>query len=158
MARKCKLAGRTQLGRLDFPRGKERTDMKHMTKLAALLALFLVPAAFAGGSSQLTLSKNISVNGKDVRAGNYKVKWQGTGDMVDVSFTQGKHVLATAPGHVVALDRAPSDDTLVYQQNADGTQSLSEIRFGGKRFALVLGEQNANASMANHQAGSTANK
>ncbi len=133
--------------------------MRHTKHLTALLVLFLVPAAFAGGSGhELTLNRAVAINGKDVQPGDYKVKWQGTGDTLNVAFTNGKHVLATSPAHIVALDRAPSQDTLVYQQNGDGTQSLSEIRFGGKKFAIVLGEQNANASMASHQAGNTANK
>ncbi len=132
--------------------------MRYTKHLTALLVLFLVPAAFAGGSGHgLTLNRAVAINGKDVQPGNYKVQWQGTGDTLNVSFTNGKHVLVTAPAHMVTLDSAPSRDTLVYQNNADGTQSLSEIRFGGKKFAIVLGEQNANASMASHP-GNTANK
>ncbi len=133
--------------------------MRHTNYVTALLVLLLVPAAFAGDSShEVTFTRTVAVNGTDVRPGDYKVKWQGTGDMLNLSVTNGKHVLATSPAHRVALDNAPSKDMVFYRQNANGTQSVSELRFGGKKFAIVLGEQDANASMASHSAGSTANK
>ena len=133
--------------------------MKHFNKLAILLVLALVPAAFAADAAhQLTLTKEVAVNGTAVKPGDYKVKWAGTGDNVDVSLTRGKHVLATSPAHVVALDSAPAQDTLYFRQNADGSQSLSEIRFGGKKFAIVLGQQTANAAMSSGQSNSTTSK
>jgi ribosomal protein S4 len=133
--------------------------MRTFRTLTVALALLVVPAAFAASAShQLTLNKNVAVNGKEIKSGDYKVKWDGTGDNVDVSFTRGKQVLATSPARVVALDRAPSQDTLVYTDNADGTKSLSEIRFGGKKFSIVLGQQAANASMAAGQGSGTTTK
>jgi hypothetical protein len=133
--------------------------MTHFKTWAGLLVLALVPAAFAADASHpLTLTKGVAVNGTAVQAGDYKMKWTGSGDNVDVSIARGKHVLATSPGHVVALDNAPAQDTLYYRQNADGSQSLSEVRFGGKKFAIVLGQQTASAAMSNSQGSSTTTK
>jgi ribosomal protein S4 len=133
--------------------------MRLCRTLIAALVLLVVPAAFAASAShQLTLNKNVAVNGKEIKSGDYKLKWDGTGDNVDVSFTRGKQVLATSPAHVVALDRPSDQDTLVYHDNADGTRSLTEIRFGGKKFAIVLGEQAASTSMAAGQSSGTTTK
>jgi len=133
--------------------------MRHFKTWATLLVLALVPAAFAADAShQLTLTKQVAVNGTAVQSGDYKVKWSGTGDNVDLSLLRGKHVMATSPAHVVALENAPSQDTLYFRQNPDGSQSLSEIRFGGKKFAIVLGQQTASASMSNGQGSSTTTK
>ena len=133
--------------------------MKHFKTWASLLVLTLVPAVFAADAShQLTLTKEVAVNGTAVRPGDYKVKWAGSGDNVDVSFLRGKHVVATSPAHVVALDAAPSQDTMIFRQNADGSQALSEVRFGGKKFAIVLGQQTANAAMSNSQGNTTTSK
>jgi len=133
--------------------------MTHFKAWAGLLVLALVPALYAADASHpLTLTKGVAVNGTAVQAGDYKMKWTGSGDNVDVSIARGKHVLATSPGHVVALDSAPAQDTLYYRQNADGSQSLSEVRFGGKKFAIVLGQQTASAAMSSSQGSSTTTK
>ena len=97
------------------------------------------------------------VNGKAVKAGDYKVKWEGTGDRVDVSLNQGKEVVVTSPAQKVALDDTPGQDTFVYHDNADGSRSLVEMRFSGKKFALVLGDQTA-ASMSSSQGSSRTTK
>ena len=133
--------------------------MRHFKTFASLLVVALVSAAFAAEASHpVTLNRAVAVNGTAVKSGDYKVKWSGTGDNVDLSILRGKQVLATSPAHVVALDAAPCQDTLYFRQNADGSQSLSEIRFGGKKFAIVLGQQTANASMSNSQGSSTTTK
>ena len=133
--------------------------MKRFTVITALLVLFVASAAFAASSShQITFNKDVTVNGKAVKAGDYKVKWEGTGDRVDVSLNQGKEVLATSPAQIVALDDTPGQDTFVYRDNADGSRSLVEMRFSGKKFALVLGDQSANASMSSSQGSSTTTK
>jgi len=133
--------------------------MKHFKTWATLLVLTLVPAVFAADAThQLTLTKEVAVNGTAVQPADYKMKWAGTGDNVDVSLVRGKHVVATSPAHVVALDAAPSQDTMIYHQNADGSQALSEVRFGGKKFAIVLGQQAANAAMSSSQGSSTTTK
>ena len=133
--------------------------MTHFKTWAGLLVLALVPAVYgADASHPLTLTKGVAVNGTAVQAGDYKMKWTGSGDNVDVSIARGKHVLATSPAHVVALDTAPAQDTLYYRQNADGSQSLSEVRCGGKKFAIVLGQQTASAAMSSSQGSSTTTK
>ena len=133
--------------------------MRHFKTWASLLVLALVPAAFAADAShELTLTKQVAVNGTAVQAGDYKLKWAGSGDNVDVTFNRGKHVLASSPAKVVALENAPAQDTLYFRQNADGSQSLSEIHFGGKKFAIVLGQQTASTTMSNAQGSNTTTK
>lgn len=133
--------------------------MKRFTVITVLLVLFVASAAFAAGSShQITLNKQVTVNGTAVKAGDYKVKWEGTGDRVDLSLNQGKEVVATSPARIVAIDDTPGQDTFVYRDSPDGTASLVEIRFSGKKFALVLGEQTANASMNSSQSSNTTAK
>ena len=132
--------------------------MKRFTIVATLLALVIVPAALSAGSGHsLTLNKDVLVNGTSLKSGDYKVKWQGTGDRVEVNFNRGKQVVATVPAQIVALDSIPTQDTFVYHDNPDGTHSLLEIRFSGQKSALVLGEQTANA-MGSSQASNTTAK
>jgi len=45
-----------------------------------------------------------------------------------------------APGKMVERDSKSSADAVVYTNNADGSHTLKEIRFAGKKQVLVFGE------------------
>jgi hypothetical protein len=109
------------------------------------LALLLATSAFAANSGSLTVQEPLTVSGKLLPAGDYKVKWDGTGSNVEVSIVQGKKVLATAPARLVDLKDSSKSDAAVVRKNDDGSRSLSEIRFSGKKFALALGTEQAKA-------------
>ena len=80
------------------------------------LALLLTSSAFAASKANLTLNSNASVNGTKLKAGDYKLQWDGTGPNVEVSILQGKKVVAKVPAKVVDLDKAPSNDAAVLKQ------------------------------------------
>ena len=111
------------------------------------LALLLATSAFAANKGSLSVSDPVNVNGKQLKAGDYKVTWEGNGPNVQVNIMKGNKVVATAPGHVVELSNAPSDNAAVVS-NDGGTRSLSEIRFSGKKYALALGGETAKAEPA----------
>lgn len=120
-------------------------------KIAVLtLSLLLAATAFAGSDTHkasLQLLNSAQVNGKQLPAGDYQVKWEGDGPNVEVSIVQGKKVLATTQARMVDLEQKSHDDAAVVQTNADGSKSLSQIRFSGKKFALELGQEAAQAQM-----------
>jgi len=45
----------------------------------------------------------------------------------------------------VDLSSASNADAAVVKNNADGSKSLAEVRFGGKKYALAVGEEAAKA-------------
>jgi hypothetical protein len=119
--------------------------MKGSKSLFLGLALLLATSAFAANKGSLQVQEPVSVNGTKLAAGNYKVEWEGTGPSVELSISQGKKMLAKVPAHIVDLDRpAPADSTVV-KNNGDGTRTLSEVRFSGKKFSLAVGEEAAKA-------------
>jgi hypothetical protein len=104
------------------------------------LAVLLASSAFASTKATLNLNNPTVVNGTKLKAGEYKLQWDGTGPDVQVSIMQGKNVVAKVAGKVVDLN-APSQNTAaVVRRNDDGTSTLSGARFEGKKFALELGE------------------
>jgi hypothetical protein len=109
------------------------------------LALLLATSVFAANKGTLQVSDPVTVNGKQIGAGDYTVKWEGTGPNVELSILQGKNVVATVPARMVDLDRAPSRDSAVTVVNPDGHKSLNEIRFSGKKYAFAVGAQTAQA-------------
>lgn len=103
------------------------------------LALLLTSSAFAASKANLTLNSNATINGTKLKAGEYKLEWDGTGPNVELSILQGKKVVAKVPAKVVDLDKASSNDAAVLKQDG-GTATLAGVRFQGKKFALELGE------------------
>lgn len=118
--------------------------MKFATVLKSLvlgLTLLLVSSAFAGGKdtkASVEFGNPVLVNGTTLKPGDYKVQWEGTGSNVQVSFLQGKTVVAKASAHVVELKAPSANDAAITQKNDSGPNSLSGLRFQGKTFSLEL--------------------
>lgn len=108
------------------------------------LALLLATGAFAAvNKGSLQLSNPVTVSGTQLSAGEYSVKWDGNGPSVELSILKGNKVVATTPARLVDLSQKQSVDNAVVKSNADGTRSLAEIRFSGKKFALAIGSETA---------------
>lgn len=103
------------------------------------LALTLASSAFAA-KANLTLNNPTSINGTKLKAGDYKLEWDGSGPNVEVSILQGKKVITKVAAKVVDLNQSSANDAALLKQNSDGTTTLAGARFQGKKFALELGE------------------
>ncbi len=113
-----------------------------MKLLVLGLAMATAASAFAVTKGNLALTTPATVNGTTLKAGDYKVQWDGTGPSVEVSVLQGKKVVAKVPAHVVDLQTAAVNDSAVLKKNEDGSSTLSGVRFHGKKFALELDSNN----------------
>jgi hypothetical protein len=105
------------------------------------LTLLLATSLFAAtnkGSMQ-TMS-DLNVSGKTLPAGDYSLQWEGTGNNVQLNILKGKKVVATTPARLVDLSQSAGADAAVIRSNADGSKSLAEVRFGGKKYALQIGQ------------------
>jgi|SRR5579863_3363176 hypothetical protein len=114
------------------------------------LALLLASSAFAATKANLHLNDSTSINGTKLKPGDYKLVWDGAGPDVEVSFMQGKTVIAKAPAKVVDLNSPAQNNAAVVRRNDDGSTVLSGARFEGKKFAIELA-----ASSDGMQAGSS---
>ena len=114
--------------------------------LVLALALLLATSVFAANTGSLQVSDAVNVAGKQLAAGSYKVSWEGNGPNVELNILQGKNVVATVPARLVELPKAALDSSAVVSSNGDGSKSLSEIRFSGKKYALAIGGESASMS------------
>jgi hypothetical protein len=114
------------------------------------LALLLATSLFAANKGSLQVNESVAVGGKQLPAGDYTVQWEGNGPNVDLNILRGKNVVATVPAHVVDLERSPDRGSAVTSVNGEGHKALNEIRFGGRKYALAI-----NAESANAESGST---
>jgi hypothetical protein len=115
----------------------------------ALLALALTVtfslSAFAGSkSTNITLSQDVTLNGTNLPAGNYVVKYDVDGSNAQVKFTQGGKEVASASGQVKTLTKKPFTNQVLLNTSGS-TATISEIDFGGKDTAVTFGSADASA-------------
>ena len=116
--------------------------------IPSLLALALAGSAFAGSGSHkesFQIGTDAQVNGKQLPAGDYEARWEGSGPTVQVSITQGKKVVATVPAQVVVLDKNSSASETEIKNSANGDREITALRFSGKKYALEFGSESAKA-------------
>jgi hypothetical protein len=102
------------------------------------LALFLATSAFAATRGSLQLGDEVKLNGTTLKAGDYKVEWDGAGPNVELSILKGKKVVAKTEAQMVDLAAPAPSDAAITVKNASGPNSLTGIRFQGKKYSLNL--------------------
>jgi len=110
---------------------------------AVVITGLLVLAVSAYAANTITLSHPAVVNGKQLDAGQYEVKFSGSGD---VTFLRGKTEVATAKATLKDLDSKARFGAVVTKANGSGLPSITEIQFEGKKQVLVFD----NASQASN--------
>jgi len=127
---------------------KAATSVKRISQCILLTStVLLVASAFAANTNKgsLELQRSAQVAGKELAPGTYKVQWEGSGDQVQVSIMQGSKSVLTANAHMVQMQVAASSDNALINVNPDGSRSVAEIRFRGKKFALEISGDGAGA-------------
>jgi hypothetical protein len=108
------------------------------------VALLLATSVFAASNKgSMQLLNPVTVSGKQLPAGDYFVKWDGNGPNVELNILRGNKVVATTPARLIDLTQAPNNNAAVVKSNDDGSRSLAEIHFGGKKYALAIGQETA---------------
>lgn len=103
-------------------------------------ALLLAAGAFAGVANKATLrlQEKVTVEGKQLNPGNYKLEWDGAGPVVQVNILRGKETVATVPARLVEQAARNPQDAYGTNAEADGSRSLISIYVGGRNFSLQL--------------------
>ena len=118
---------------------------KALKVLAVLSILTLAIGAFAGeNKGSFTLPSAAQLEGKNLAAGEYKVRWEGSGPEVQVTVTQGKNTIATLPAKLVERSEKARRNAVVLNNT-----NIIEVQLAGKQAALVFGNA---AAMAEKQA------
>jgi hypothetical protein len=102
-------------------------------------AVLLASTAFASNKGSLQIREKVEVNGQQLAAGEYQLRWTGSGSDVEVSFMQGKKEVVKTTAKVVSLNETSNFDSAVVD-HANGKAATSQVRFAGKKFALVIGD------------------
>lgn len=110
------------------------------------LALLLATSAFAVNKNKgsFEISDPLTVSGHELKPGQYKVTWEGTGGDVQAMILSHGKVVATVPAHLTDLNQPEPNDAIESQKNDNGSHSLTQVDFAGKKYALSFNNEAAN--------------
>ena len=120
--------------------------MKSLRIQVMFFVLLLLPTAgvFAAtgvNKGSLTIGEPVQAAGQQLAAGEYKLKWEGTGPTTQVNIIRGDKVVATVPARIVELPQKSGQDVAELKTTGDGVKTLTKINFQGKTYALEIGDQ-----------------
>jgi hypothetical protein len=103
--------------------------MKKLWVVACLFAILPISAFAAQKTKSFTLDEPVQVAGKQLKAGQYKLKWddQNNDGNTSVSFMQNNDVVATAPAQV--LHKKNKTNASFEVNNAGGSPKLDRVYF-----------------------------
>jgi hypothetical protein len=115
-----------------------------ITKSFALgVSLLAATAAMAAtensGKSSVQFDSPVSVNGTQLPAGHYNLKWTTSPSGTELQFIGSKNAVTTVPARLVELDRKDNQSSIDTVQAEDGSMTLVSLHFSGKAFALAVG-------------------
>jgi hypothetical protein len=121
------------------------------TKLFTLLvgsSLLLSASAFAGNGNKksLHIDTAVTVEGKQLAAGDYKVEWSGTGPDVKLNILKGKETVASVDAHIVSVPVSNQRDGYSSSAVKDGSPAVTQIFFSGEKYDLEIGQASASSA------------
>lgn len=118
-------------------------------------SLLFASAAFAADETKgkLRLVDPVTIEGKQVKAGEYNVQREGSGADVKLVITKGKETIATVTAHQVEEKTAHVASGYGSRKEADGSKTLTNIYFGGNKYDLPAAQTQAAQSAASATAG-----
>ena len=117
-----------------------RRNSLGVSVLVLALVLTAGAPAFANNTRNLTLRQDMVLLGTSLQAGEYAISWESHSATATVTVSKKKNVLATAEGKIVERGKKYARNAIVFDTNADGTNSIREIRLAGSSQAIVFFE------------------
>ena len=111
-----------------------------------LPTLLLATSAFAANNvnkGSFEVFEPLTVSGHQLAPGQYKLTWDGTGSSVELMILSHGKLVATVPARLIELGQTGRENATESQKNDDGSQSLTQIDFAGKKYALAFGMESA---------------
>jgi hypothetical protein len=143
-----------------FAREKNKGAVMKSSRFSAVVlgaSLLFSGAVLAGPASNkktIHLPESVTVEGKKLAPGDYKVEWTEPGPNVQVTISQGKSAVVTVPAHLVSLNTSNAQTSYSTSTGQDGSKTLTQLAFGGTKYqfdlapasAAAVGTQNSDAT------------
>jgi hypothetical protein len=112
--------------------------LQYLAVLSILALLFPLGALARNNAHSVQILDVVQIGSTQLKPGNYKVEWQGTGPAVQVSFQQNGKTVVTAPATLKTNDDEATQDSIMTEATSADTTELKEIDFGRQKEALVF--------------------
>ncbi len=112
-----------------------------MTVVAGML--LFAAGAFAQEKGSLALTENLTVQGKVLTPGSYKLEWEGKGPNVQLNIIRDNATVVTVPATIITSAMPNSGNGYGARKEADGSKVLEAYYPRGKKFALDLTQSQA---------------
>ena len=126
---------------LTFQRRKH-AEMKTIkyTALLSMLALLSAVGALARDKNQhsVEITESVQVGSTQLKPGNYRLEWQGTGPEIQVNFVRDGKTVATVPGTLKTNDAKVTQDDIMTDTANASIQTLTEIDFSRNKESLIF--------------------
>ena len=118
-------------------------------RLQKVLGVTVVALAFVAALTARATAKDLydvlvpyeaSLTGSHIASGHYKIQWQTHSPEATVTLSKDRKVVATAEGKVVDRGKKYLSNEIVYEEKADGTRFIQEIRFKDSTQVIVFQE------------------
>jgi hypothetical protein len=111
----------------------------HCVALLATAALLFPLAALARSNSRsVDISSAVQIGTTQLKPGSYKVEWQGSGPVVQVSFEQNGKTLVTVSATLKAAKNQVTQDAVTMDNANANISTLKEIDFSRQKESLVF--------------------
>ena len=111
---------------------------QYLAVLSILALLFPLGALARNNAHSVQILDVLQIGSTQLKPGNYKVEWQGTGPAVQVSFEQNGKTVVTMPATLKTNDDQVTQDAIMTEATSADTTELKEIDFGRQKEALVF--------------------
>ena len=112
--------------------------LQYLAVLSILALLFPLGALARNNAHSVQILDVLQIGSTQLKPGNYKVEWQGTGPAVQVSFQQNGKTVVTMPATLKTNDDQVTQDAIMTEATSADTTELKEIDFGRQKEALVF--------------------
>src|SRR5215475_4366257 len=113
-------------------------------------ALLLASGVVAGETNKtnVNLADKVTVEGKTIEPGQYKVEWSGNGPNVQVTVAKGKQQVASFSAKLTEHATPNSATAYSTASAAEGSKAVAGIYVGGKKYILEVEQANAGREAA----------
>lgn len=111
------------------------TVISVMLFVAVAMTTSVAIAKDSKDSEHITLVDSVMLAGTQLKAGDYRVSWEGTGPVVQVTFKRGDKVIVTAPARLVN-EGSPYDGAIQMKTMDTNVRVLEGIQW--KKKSLVF--------------------
>src|SRR5262245_50070364 len=119
--------------------------------MLAVVASGLPLGAFAKDQNEakFTLSDPAVLGSTQLKPGDYKAQWDGTGPEVQVKILKGKEVIATAPAKLIDKQNASGTNAVTFGTGGS-VRSLDQVDFNSGKQSLVFNSGATQAENMQH--------